>query len=264
MLIYYLIEGAIISHQENIRILGINMSADLKWDCHIKSGSTNMLKSINAKNALIRSVKDLIPTKALGQIANNLINSTILYGAPIWASTTQENLDLLQKSQMRAARLVQNKKRKNGSKNHRQKILTNLNWPNVKQITMSATLNITHRATRLNTSSGLINMFKTITPRIPRGTPTYTLRHNGTCNRSISNFSAFASASLNSLPPLLRNPSLTSKKFKAEIKKYIMMNWMLTQHPNEVHNPKVVREHPKHRVREKKKKKKKKTTAEAT
>ena len=85
------IEGAEIIHQDYIRILGINLSSDLKWDSHIKSGSSNMMKSINAKIALIRSVSNSIPKNALRIAANNLINSIILYGAPIWAATSQEN-----------------------------------------------------------------------------------------------------------------------------------------------------------------------------
>ena len=246
------IDGASLTHQNQIRILGMNISSDLKWDYHIKHGTANMLKSINAKNALIRSVRGLIPVNALGMIANNLINSTILYGAPIWAATSQENLDLIQKSQIRAARLVINQKWQKGKKSHRQNLLNKLNWPNVRQIIQSATLKLVHRATKLNISAGIISMFKIITPRIPRGNPTYTIRHNGNCKRSANNFTAFATATFNSLPPYLRCPSLTNKKFKKAIKSYTRANWLLKQHVNEVHNQKGVKRTPKKQISRKK------------
>ena len=117
-------------------------------------------------------------------------------------------------------------------------MLTKLNWPNVQQLAHSATLNMVHRAIKFNSSQGLIKMFKVIHPRIPRGKPTISIKHNGKCNRKSHNFSAFASSCFNSLPIQLRCPSLTNKKFKHELKQYIHSNWLLTQHSNEVHNEK--------------------------
>ena len=69
-------------------------------------------------------------------------------------------------------------------------MLTQLDWPNVQQIVQSATLNIVHRARKLNQSAGIINMFKTITPRIHRGKASYPVRHAGNCKRNPNNFSA--------------------------------------------------------------------------
>ena len=115
-----LIDGATIKHQNQIRILGMTLSSDLKWDNHIKSGATNVIKSLNAKNALLRSVRNQIPLKALAQVANNLINSTILYGAPIWASTSKSNIELIQRCQTRAARTVLQQKWHKKNKVHRQ------------------------------------------------------------------------------------------------------------------------------------------------
>ena len=86
-----------IKHQDNMKVLGITISANLKWDDHIKNGSNNMVKRLNAKNAMLRSLQNQIPFKALSMTANNLINSTIIYGAPIWAGTSCGNKDILQK-----------------------------------------------------------------------------------------------------------------------------------------------------------------------
>ena len=143
------INGASIQHQEHMRIPGVNLSSDLKWDIHIRHGAINMMKSLNAKNAIIKSIRHAIPTKALGNIANNLINSTIQYAAPIWATTSKENYEIIQKCQIRAARTVLNQKWHKGSKVHRQTMLTKLNWPNVQQLAHSATLNMVHRAINL-------------------------------------------------------------------------------------------------------------------
>ena len=102
------LNGADILHQEHLKILGINLSSDLKFDHHLRTGSNNMIKSINSKMSLLRAVKPYIPTKDLALVGNNLINSTINYGAVIWGTTSKANKDAIQKSQVRAARLILN------------------------------------------------------------------------------------------------------------------------------------------------------------
>ena len=79
-------------------------------------------------------------------------------------------------------------------------------------------------------------MFNIIIPRIPRGLPTFILRHNGTHKRSANNFTAHATASFNRLPPELRCPIMSDNKFKVEVKRYVRANWLLPQHYNEVHD----------------------------
>ena len=119
----------------------------------------NMIRSINSKAAMIRSIKSYIPQNALSMAANNLVNSTIVYGAPLWATTSLTNKDMLQRSQIKAARMVTGIKWSKGNKLHRQQILDKINWPNVEQIAQAATLNLVKKALCNTTSKALKNMF---------------------------------------------------------------------------------------------------------
>ena len=141
-----LIDETLIPHQKSIKTLGMTLASNLKWDEHIKNGGKNMIRSINSKAAMIRSIKSYIPQNALSMAANNLVNSTIVYGAPLWATTSLTNKDMLQRSQIKAARMVTGIKWSKGNKLHRQQILDKINWPNVEQIAQAATLNLVKRA----------------------------------------------------------------------------------------------------------------------
>ena len=136
-----------IKHQTTIKILGLTLSEDLKYDEHLFKGKTNLIKSVNVKSSLLRVLKSLIPLKSMQQVGNNLINSTILYAAPLWGLTTKSNIQKVQASQIKAARIVTGKKWRNGKIEHGQTTLDSINWPNASQIISSATLNVIKRAT---------------------------------------------------------------------------------------------------------------------
>ena len=222
-----------VSHQEHIKILGFTLSSDLKWDMHLKKGKSNMIKSINAKNAMLRSIRNIIPMKELALVANNLINSTIVYGAPLWVTTTKENKNIIQRSQTKSARIVLASRWQDGNKMHRQNLFDKLKWPNVQQIAEAALLNLVKRATSGQASHGLKNMFKKVYPRHPRGLETFTIQHGGDCKRKPTNFTAYATTEFNKLPDQLRDPKMSCKKFKREIKTHLKMTLPLTQHINE-------------------------------
>ena len=130
-------------------------------DNQIWAGEKNVIKSMNSKIALLKTIKPYLSTEALGHIGSGLIKSTILYGAPVWGSTTIKNLDMIQKVQTKAARLIISKGwQKNKKKAHRQDTLDLLKWPNTKQIVTSAILNLTKKAIDQKSSKGINNMFK--------------------------------------------------------------------------------------------------------
>ena len=199
------IDQSVIYHQEHIKILGITLSSNFKFDQHLRNGQTNMIKSLNAKTAMLRSIRKHIPIKPLAIVANNLINSTILYGAPIWAATSLANIAAVQKGQVKAAKMVLGVNWEKGIKTHRQTLLNKLNWPNVNQILEAASMNMVKRAITGNSSTAVNEMFKIKNKRHPRGEPQITLNHSGPINRSDSNFSAKATNSFNKLPAKINN-----------------------------------------------------------
>ena len=213
-----------------MKILGFSLSSDSKCDTHLKNCQSNMVNSLNAKNAMIRSIRNLIPKKELALVANNLINSTIVYGAPLWVTTTMENKEKIQKSQTKSARLVLASKWNNGKKMHRQDLLDKLNWPNVQQIAEAALLNLVKRAISGKTSHRLNNMFTIIHPKHPRGQMTITIKHLGSCKRKDTNFTAYATNKFNNLPEHIRDPNLSCNSFKKEVKKYLKHTLPLKKH----------------------------------
>ena len=209
----------IISHQDNIKILGLTLSASMKFDTHLWAGKNSMTQAINSKVALLKTVKPYISTEALGIVGASLINSTILYAAPLWGPTSKTNLDKVQKGQTIAARMVKGKAwQRTRTKQHRQQLFDELNWPNTVQIIYTATANLTKAALDKNSSEALNNMFKVTKSTLPRKATTIRIDHRGKHSKANSVFSVNATSIYNNLPNEIKDPSLTAKQFKSKLK----------------------------------------------
>ena len=225
------IDGNPIAHQKQMRILGMNITSDLKMDDHVWSGSQNIVKSISKKISLLRTLKPYIPTEALGKVGANLVNSIIHYGAPVWGQTTQKNIDIVQSYQTKAARVIlQQGWQKGRKKTHRQDMLDSLGWPNTRQIVTSAILNVTKNAINQKSSAGLNKMFTINMPkndRLGKG-PRISQRVRGINIKD--SFITKAPELFNQLPPILRNPLISTQKFKKDLKTYSKSQNLLPKH----------------------------------
>ena len=214
------LNGNLITHQSTMKVLGVTLAEDMKFDKHLVSGKTSMIQAINTKAALLRTIKPFLSQEAIGKVGSSLINSTVLYAAPLWGTTTKTNTDKIQSAQVRAARIVTNKAwQRTKVKTHRQQTLNLLNWPNITQIVTSATLNLTKKATAKKSSTGMNNMFTNIRPKSQRGNPTFRIKHEGKANKSNNTFSVNATTLFNNLNTEMRNPLLTTDSFKSKLKK---------------------------------------------
>ena len=222
-----------ITHQENLKILGITLSASLKFDHHIKEGNKSLTKAIFSKMSILKNVKPNVDTKTLASIGDSLISSTILFGAPIWSQTSDANISLVQRAQTKAARMITGmsswgfKKKRS----HRQDIFNQLGWKNTKQLIATANLNMLKNAIENKTSVSLHKMFRINQPAHPRGIITNRVDHTGSATRSKLCFEVQAAKEYNGLPDPLRSPLLTPKDFKALLKDHI-----LTIHNLPIHN----------------------------
>ena len=161
----------------------------------------------------------------------SLINSSILYAAPLWGATTSTNVDKIQSAQIRAARFITNKSwQRSKKKKHRQQLLNELSWPNTRQIINSAILNLAKKAISTNSSFGLNNIFKTIKPTSNRGGPTVRIEHKSKINKKSDIFSVIAPALFNGLPAKMRNPLTIDKQFKILVKKHSCTVNLLPEH----------------------------------
>ena len=79
------------------KILGITLTPDLKMDQHIWTDTKSLYRNINTKTALISNIKPCLTQQQLSVVGGALVNSSFLYAAPIWGTTTQQNIDKVQK-----------------------------------------------------------------------------------------------------------------------------------------------------------------------
>ena len=162
-------------------------------------------------------------------IGNGIINSTILYGAPVWGVTKKANLEKIQTCQIKAGRVIDGYGSK-GKKSHRQDLLDKLKWPNVTQIVNSAILNQTKRALGNMASKGLNNIFKKTFPKHQRGENGWRIVSNIPMNETKITFPSIAQDLFNNLPTQLRDMNLTIAQFKKALKPHILSTNQLEKH----------------------------------
>ena len=222
--------GAKIPHQKEMKILGITLADDLTYDKHLWSAKSNITKSIRYKASIIKAIKPFLPLKSLSTVGNSLINSTIIYGAPVWGNTTKKNIDLVQKAQMQAARVILGANWGKDKMTHRQTLLDRLGWPNVGQMILSASTNLVRKAGYNSSSQGLNNKIKKTIPKSLRNTKSLRLNHLGPAIRKDTQFSAKATQEFNKLPITMRDSTLTERQFKRLMKTHSRKVKLLPQH----------------------------------
>ena len=89
-----------ISPSQNAKYLGITIDNTIKWTNHIKSLSTKISQTLGR----IRSFSYFLPFKIKKMVYNALLLPHFNYCSTIWSSTSESNLNLLQKLLNRACR----------------------------------------------------------------------------------------------------------------------------------------------------------------
>ena len=224
------LDGNTIKSQKSIKILGLTLSDDLKFDEYIWKGKSSLIKRIKYRTSMVRTLKSYLPPRLIYQIGNSVINSTIQYGAALWGATSNCNIQKVQSAQIRAGRLLTGNWRRGEIGLHRQQLLHSMKWPNVKQLIASATLNMVKSATSGDSSVGTNSLFRVTKPDIKLRKRGLRVDHKGPSTRTLLNFSANASFMFNNLPPHLKEQDLTTRQFKRKLKIHIMDTFLLTQH----------------------------------
>ena len=65
-----------IQHQENLKILGITLSASLKFNSHINEGKRSLTKEMFNKMSILRNVKPHVDMKTLASIISKHLTPT--------------------------------------------------------------------------------------------------------------------------------------------------------------------------------------------
>ena len=200
-------------------------------DQHIWADKKSLTRSINTKTALIRNIKPYLTQQQLSVVGGALVNSAILYAAPIWGTTTQQNIDKVQKFQTRAARAITNRGwKKTGPKMHRQALFEKIGWQNTRQIITSSMLNLAKMAIDQKSSHTLNQLFNTTNPIHPRQGQGTRITHKGRIGQKGNTFATQAPQIYNQLPASIRNPIISGTKFKRELKMHIHTQHELQKH----------------------------------
>ena len=177
----------------------------------------------------------------MNTIANSLINSHILYLAPLWAQTTESNIAKVQKAQTRALRQISWTARTNyGAKPHRQQMFSKWWWLNTQQLLERATIQLVIKARNNKSSDGINQMFTTNDSSRQRPANRHKIQTINTRKRNTRNILDKGRNSFNHLPLYLREPNLKPLQHKKELKKHIELRHLLPEHWTDYHQQELI------------------------
>ena len=96
-----------IGHQEiemiaNTKYLGVQVDSQLNWDKHVDTIKTKANRALG----LIKHSKNYLPSDVLNKMYRGIVEPHLSYCCSVWGCCSESKLDVLQKIQNRAARVV--------------------------------------------------------------------------------------------------------------------------------------------------------------
>ena len=95
-------EGTPLKLVENAKYLGMSINSDSSWDFHVQRLCQNMYYHLS----LLRRLRPIFPKDLLLQVYKSYIHPRLDYGFTLYACSTQKNIDLVQRVQNHAPRLI--------------------------------------------------------------------------------------------------------------------------------------------------------------
>ena len=115
-----------ISECSTVKLLGVHIDNDLKWRTHTEE----LAKQMNSRLFLYRRLCEFIPRSLMATLYHSLFQSKFDYCLTLWGSCALKNLNLLQRIQNRAARIIT----KNFDRDvNSVEIVGNLGWMTMEQ-----------------------------------------------------------------------------------------------------------------------------------
>ena len=169
---------------------------------------------------MLRIIKPYVSINQLTNIGNMILNSAILYAAPLWAQTGTVNLNKIQVAQTKAAKqLLWSGRTKKNQITHRQETLDKAGWMNVQQLTNSATINLIRKAANNESSTGINSMFNYNSNNNIRPNMRNKIKTEPTTRRRTPNILERGTQLFNQLPNELRE-RMSNHKFKSKLKEH--------------------------------------------
>ena len=95
-------EGMSLKLVENAKYLGMSINSDISWDFHVQ----RLCQNIYYHLSLLRRLRRIFPKELLLQVYKSYIQPRLDYGITLYGCSIQKNIDLVQRVQNHAAKLI--------------------------------------------------------------------------------------------------------------------------------------------------------------
>ena len=136
----------------NTRYLGVQIDSKLDWDKHIDTIKTKANRALG----LIKYSKKYLPSDILNKMYREIVEPHLSYCCSVWGCCNESKLDVLQKIQNRAARIVTSSPYDASAA----PIIQNLGWLTISNLVRKETATLTYKSLNLLAPDYLRKLFE--------------------------------------------------------------------------------------------------------
>ena len=136
----------------NTRYLGVQIDSKLDWDKHIDTIKTKANRALG----LIKYSKKYLPSDILNKMYRGIVEPHLSYCCSVWGCCNESKLDVLQKIQNRAARIVTSSPNDASAA----PIIQNLGWLTISYLVRKETATLTYKSLNLLAPDYLRKLFE--------------------------------------------------------------------------------------------------------
>ncbi len=148
----FVIDGAEIDIVNNVKYLGVKLDDSLAWDLNTQYLSSKISRALG----FLKYAKKIVPKDTLIKMYHGIVEPHFRYCCSVWGGCGETKLQILQKLQNRAARIVTNSSFDVSVSN----LIKDLKWQTVNDMIKCETATITYKALSGLAPGYLSNIFK--------------------------------------------------------------------------------------------------------
>ena len=122
----------------NTKYLGVQVDSQLNWDEHVDTIKTKANRAIG----LIKYSKKYLPSDVLNKMYRGIVEPQLSYCCSVWSCCSESKINVLQKIQNRAARIVTNSPYDASTA----PLIQNLGWPTISNFIRKETATLTYKS----------------------------------------------------------------------------------------------------------------------
>ena len=122
----------------NTKYLGVQVDSQLNWDEHVGTIKTKANRAIG----LIKYSKKYLPSDVLNKMYRGIVEPQLSYCCSVWGCCSESKINVLQKIQNRASRIVTNSPYDASAA----PLIQNLDWPTISNLIRKETVTLTYKS----------------------------------------------------------------------------------------------------------------------